>query len=264
MSLRALVHVLPAPLIRRLQAGLFSLLRLRWTLATGIELRVLSRTDWVLYNDIFVDGEYDDSIRELIRHRDPQEAITVVDLGANVGFFSFRLFHLLALAGIPAPEVRVVSVEPSPGNRAELQTRMHAQAHWGSCVSIVPGLVGARRSGSADLFESHNYGSNTLFEGFRYPGARRVAADFVDLDRLLPGDNAIDLLKCDIEGAEQDFVQEYGSFLRRVRIAIFEVHHEVCDVEQVKAHLRAAGLSFERIIADRGNTSVRMYVRESP
>jgi FkbM family methyltransferase len=241
---------------------LFSILRLRWTLATGICLQVLSRTDWTLYNDIFVDGEYDEAIQALMRLLEVRDKVLVVDLGANVGFFDLRIFHRLCLAGISAKKINVIAVEPSPTNIQDLGRRILLQGEWAGCLTIVPGLVGEKRSGTVLLFESHNYGSNTLIEALRAPGARRIAVDFVDLDELLPEGEPIHLLKCDIEGAELEFVRNYSDLLRRIQIAIFEVHHQVCDVEQIRRGLESAGLSHERIIVDRGDTSIRLYTRE--
>ena len=37
------------------------------------------------------------------------------------------------------------------------------------------------------------------------------------------------LLKCDIEGAELLFLENYEDLLGKVRNAVFELHHEQCD-----------------------------------
>ncbi len=262
MSIQFLARLLPAPFIRQAQAALFSILRLRWTLTTGISLEVLSRTEWTLYNDIFVDGEYDAAIRAVIQLLSGCHNVLVVDLGANVGFFGLRIFHMLSSAGISTDRLRVFAIEPSPDNLGELRRRIQQQGKWANCVTIVPGLVGEKKYGTAAFFESHNHGVSTLLGSFKYPGARKIAAKFVDLDRALPQGEPVHLLKCDIEGAELEFVRNYGLLLHRVEIAIFEVHHAVCDIEHLKHELAAAGLSRERIVTDRGNTSVRLYTRE--
>ncbi len=50
--------------------------------------------------------------------------------------------------------------------------------------------------------------------------------------------------------------------LGRVQIAFFEVHHVVCDVEQLKQGMESSGLSHERIIVDRADMFVRLYTLE--
>lgn len=261
MSLEFLKRLIPAPIVRRAQSVLFHKLGLKWTLPTGIRLQVLSRTDWTLYNDIFVDGEYDKAIDALIHRLSTDAKALVVDLGANVGFFGLRLFHMLSSAGICAKQLQVFAVEPSTANLDELRGRLRQQGEWSDCTIIVPGLVGEKKLGAATLFESHNYGMNTLIDGIKYPGAKPITTTYVDLDRILPEGEPVHLLKCDIEGSELAFVQNYGSLLCRVQIAVFEVHHNVCDVEHLKRLLDLVGLSDERIIVNRGNTSIRLFTR---
>ena len=261
MNSQFIKRLLPVGFARLVQARLFERLRLTWTFATRIKIQVLSRTDWTLYNDIFVEGEYDAALAAAVQVISADNKVLVVDLGANVGFFSLRLFHVFALEGVPPAQLRIIAVEPSSANLRELQRRLQDQAEWAGCVSIVPGLVGEKRLGSAQLFESHNYHMTTLVDAMKYPGASRSTASYVDLDQFLPRDGPIELLKCDIEGAELAFARNYVSLLSRVRIAIFEVHHGVCDVGELRQVLESAGLSYERVLVDRGNTSIRMFSR---
>lgn len=263
MSAHFLKRLLPTRFVRRVQTKIFEEMKLRWTLGSGTRIQVLSRADWTLYNDIFVEGEYDPALIALVQNLSGDSKALVVDLGANVGFFSLRVFHVFALRSISPGRLHVFAVEPSSANLRELERRLQAQAEWSRCVSIVPGLVGEKRTGSAQLFESHNYHMTTLVESMKYPGARRTVASYVDLDQILPRDVSIDLLKCDIEGAELAFAQTYVSLLRRVRIAIFEVHDNVREVGELRQALGSAGLTQERVLVDRGNTSVRMFSRGS-
>jgi len=253
----------PTRFVRLVQAQVFEELKLKWTFVSGIKVQVLSRADWTLYNDIFVEGEYDPALAALVHNLLGESKAVVVDLGANVGFFSLRLFHVFALRSISPGRLQIFAVEPSSANLRDLERRLQDQAEWNRCVSIVPGLVGEKRTGSAQLFESHNHHMTTLVEAMKYPGASRTGASFVDLDQVLPRDVPIDLLKCDIEGAEVAFVRNYVSLLSRVRIAIFEVHHNVCEVGELRQALESAGLTQERVLVDRGNTSVRMYSQDS-
>ena len=261
MTLSLLKRLIPPSIARQVQASVFERLNLQRALESEIVVQVLSRTDWTLYNDIFVDGEYDAAIEAIPGVAAAGQKLLVFDVGANVGFFSQRLFQLLAAAGCTPTSVSVVAIEPSVANLRELKRRLALQGRWSNCVRIVPGLEGEKRAGRTVLFESHNYGMNTVVEAMRYAGARRTAADFVDIEQVVSGDSVIHLLKCDIEGAEFSFVENYQSFLGRVQVAVFEVHHRAGNVEQLRATLAKAGLSDERLVVDRGDTSVRMYAR---
>jgi hypothetical protein len=56
------------------------------------------------------------------------------------------------------------------------------------------------------------------------------------------GDRAeMDLLKCDIEGAELLFIQSYADLLRKVKHAVFELHHDQCDTDKCVGILQELG-----------------------
>src|SRR5687768_2408116 len=73
-------------------------LNLRRTLCSGIEIDLQSFADWCVYNDIFVEGEYDSAINDSLKSRTSQN-FRVVDLGANVGFFTLRVLDRLRRQG---------------------------------------------------------------------------------------------------------------------------------------------------------------------
>ena len=53
----------------------------------------------------------------------------------------------------------------------------------------------------------------------------------------------IDILKCDIEGAEQRLIENYGDILRKTRVAVFEFHRDRCDTQRCRALLRDYGFT---------------------
>src|ERR1700683_4924652 len=73
-----------------LYSRLYELLQLEYTLQSGIVLKVASKGEWWTYNDIFVNHEYDFSIQEALKSHSPVHPFTILDLGANVGYFSLR------------------------------------------------------------------------------------------------------------------------------------------------------------------------------
>jgi len=56
-------QLLPGSLRSRIRALLFQWLDLGWLLRSGVRLRVASYDDWIVYNEIFVSGEYDQALR---------------------------------------------------------------------------------------------------------------------------------------------------------------------------------------------------------
>ena len=77
---------------------LYQILRLEYTLQSGVTLKVASLGEWWTYNDIFVNREYDLPIQTALQSRSPARAFTVLDLGANVGYFVLRVVDLCGKA----------------------------------------------------------------------------------------------------------------------------------------------------------------------
>ena len=258
---RLLSRVIPHRLKRAFQARVFRAVNLRWHLGSGVHIEVLSPTDWSLYNDIFVEAEYDGAIQDVLRQTAARGTGTVLDLGANVGFFELRLIHLAAKAGLKPGQLRVVAVEPDVENVRELDRRLVACGAWKNDVTLVTGLAG-KRTGEANLWKSHNHHSCTVIERRKYQGAQAVAAQYVDLTRVVPATGPFELLKCDIEGSEEEFVVNYGDLLSRVSVAVFEIHHGSSDAQTMRVLLHSAGLVHEEIVAEHETNSVHIFRRE--
>jgi hypothetical protein len=192
-------RALPAERRKRLRQLLFEWLDLTWTLPSGIRVVVATYGDWIIYNEIFVSGEYDAAIDLAIaRAATPMQ---IVDLGANVGFFTLRAAHRLRSLGVAS--WAVTAVEAEPAFVAEYRAR---------------------------VMESNGISSVRLIQG-RLP----------EVDLGLSNVETIDLLKCDIEGAELAFIERHADVLSRTRVGVFELHADRCDVEDCKRLLAEAG-----------------------
>lgn len=256
MMARALRSLVPDALKWKLRKWVWARLNPSWTLRSGITIRVLNYNDWIIYNDIFVDGEYDRAIDDLLRETSsPTRPVRVLDLGGNVGFFTLRLAHAFLYAGRKGFEV--VVVEGSPSTFAELRERLATnEALLAGRVRAVHGLAG-ERAGSGEIAESASHGENTLFSEAR----GRQSVSFVDLAELVRPWERVDLLKCDIEGAEELFLSHYPDLLRKTDRAVFEFHHHQCDVVRCRSLLADAGLEQAATIREFGHCSVEFFSR---
>ena len=252
-TLRALA---PESLKNRLRKFVWMRLNPSWTLNSGLIIRVLNYNDWMIYNDIFVEREYDAAIEDLLHDNpDSSRPVQVLDLGGNVGFFTLRLAHLLLQAG--RTNFRVTMVEGSPSTYAELRERLGANKEkLGDRVTAVHGLVG-NRTGEGQIVQGVAHGENTIF-GDASRGAR---VSFIDLGTLAGSWPRIDLLKCDIEGAEEIFLGNYADLLAKTDRAVFEFHHDKCDVAHCRRLLADAGLSPAKTIREFGHCSVELFLR---
>ncbi len=249
-------RALPARLVEPLRGLLWRLPNLHRRLPSGLEARVESPSDWVIYNDIFVDGEYDEAIHAVLSDAPAGRPLTVLDLGANVGYFALRLADTMLCRG--AADLRLIAVEPSPSLVRQLARRIVAQPLLAGRVEAVHGLAG-RREGEGRLFESPLH-----FEHSTTPrrGLRAVPVPYLDLDRLAAEWPEIDLLKCDVEGAELEVLQTYArTLLPKVRRAVVELHHERCDTARCRELLAAAGLVGERVLREAHGCSVILASR---
>lgn len=254
-KLRSLI---PHSFKRKARKLVWARLNPSWTLPSGILVRVLSYSDWIIYNDIFVDGEYDRAIHPLIEA--PVEAIRprrVLDLGANVGFFALRVADSFFRKG--NKDFEIIAIEGSPANHRELGERLAANQNLlGNRVRVLNGLLG-HRTGFGEISEGESCGENTIFS--RSGPTARVP--FVNLDEMVKVWATVDLLKCDIEGAEEMFLENYPELLRKTDRAVFEFHHDKCSVARCREILAESGLSKELTVREFGRCSVELFQRRS-
>jgi FkbM family methyltransferase len=159
-----------------------------------------------------------------------EEVASVVDLGANIGLTARWM-------AARWPDSSIVCVEPEPGNAALL--RRNVEPLNGS-VHVVEACVGAeeRRVGLASTSGEHGFAMTD--------GETGLMVDVVTMERVLQGLPAgeIDILKCDIEGAERELFASCRPWIGRVRVAVVECHNGFRGDELV-ALLEANGGRFD-------------------
>jgi len=238
----------------RLGGTLWSILKLEWSLPSGLKVTVGSFAEWITYNDIFVDGEYDVAIRHAVQHSTPGSV--VLDVGGNVGYFALR-FADLWLRERQSDEFRLVGVEGSPHTFAMLQSRLR-QGPLNGHTDYRFGLAG-KREGQARISTSRFHVTDSIVMGDPEKG---TPVPFLDLSSVVPADARIALLKCDIEGAEQMFLENYPDLLRRTDSAVIELQHQICDTKLCVRLLEEAGLVHAQRLRDFSpSATVDFFVR---
>ena len=254
--------MLPPRLLRALQRKYYERAQLKFTLASGVHVEVLSHVDWCLYNDIFVDGEYDKPIETLVSlARDGRDELRILDLGSNVGFFLLRVLDRLGVEGL-RPKLFVAAVEPDSSNIAEMKRRVGQQeaCRTGLCqLNLVRGLAGKRQGGAA-FQQTHSYHAGRVVEPSEESGRNDLQLEYIDLDQTF-GEQCWDLVKCDIEGSEGEFVECYPELLQRSSVFAVELHHGICELASVLPSLQKAGFHHGGAIAERKANSVHILSR---
>lgn len=137
----------------------------------------------------------------------------IIDAGANVGYASAYFLSVF-------PEARVVALEPEPANAATARRNL---APYGDRVTLLEAalwpcstwlrLRPAERADSVRVEESIE----------DEPGDCAAVDPLAILDGF--GEGRIDLLKCDIEGGEEElFAVEPDRWLARTQCIVAEIH----------------------------------------
>ena len=181
-------------------------------------------------------GEYDVPIHAALGASSGRPFV-VLDLGANVGYFAFRVLDLIARQHLDLVHPDITMVEGNPETFGKLERRIRSRQLTSAGVRMVHGLVG-QRIGSALIRKSAVHVKSTIVDVLAGQG---VNVAFVDVDTLMKDKAEIDLLKCDIEGAELAFIENYRDLLRKVKYAVFELHHDQCDTGKCMKMLESLG-----------------------
>ena len=155
----------------------------------------------------------------------------IVDLGGNVGLAS------LALAA-QFPSARIIAVEPHPENASLLRHNLKCLGQrvsiWEAAVSNSPGVMRLTLC-------NENYNASLVRSGPNGVDVRTVTmAEILQTE----GVERIDVMKIDIEGAEESVLKGSPEWLKKVDVLLMEVH-EGYTFEKVRADLEPAGLRVE-------------------
>ena len=158
---------------------------------------------------------------------------TVIDLGANVGYYT------LLAARMVGPEGRILACEPEPLNASYL--RRHVQANRLANVVVEEVAVGAV-SGRAGFTRGKGRGRGHFAADGELTVPVRTLDSLVQSNELSPG-----FLKIDVEGAEDDVLAGGAETLEAHRPVIFLATHGRDVHEASCARLRALAYTLTSI-----------------
>jgi FkbM family methyltransferase len=161
------------------------------------------------FSEIFIQKEYSDFI--------PDEPITkILDLGAHYGYFSLWL-----QSNRPQDVIHSLLVEPS--QRCERSLKRLAQyPKLGGRFAYLQAAVGNPKEDRTRFFERPFMGGS-LFSSSSEDGHYEVKTLILS-DEPNFKNQSFDLIKCDLEGAEWDFLIYYSSLLKNSKFLVMEWH----------------------------------------
>jgi FkbM family methyltransferase len=244
-------------------ASLWRRLRPAMTSRTGLPIVISSLSEWDIFSEIWVSNEYDEPVSEALNAAGANDVVQIVDLGANVGFFSLRCVELRNLRR-PHQRLEITAVE-GVARTFQTLTRNLADLQDGrTSVALHHGLVG-QRSGVARIYDRAYSGANTVVpangrtSSMPFRGAHAVSGSYMDLETVLPPGGPIDLLKCDIEGSEAAFLRNYSELLKRTRRIVIEIHPQHCRPAECRELLAAAGLRQDETLRSNSSMILETY-----
>ncbi|UFN50172.1 FkbM family methyltransferase [Roseomonas sp. OT10] len=169
--------------------------------------------------------------------------MTVVDVGANLGYFTLLLSELVGAQG------RVHAVEPNPRLAGLLRQSLAVNGFTERAVLHTRPL-GAVSGQPVTLHVPEGLPQN----GYVVPGGGKGAVSTATVDEIV-GDGPVDFIKIDVEGAEQDVWRGMrGVLARRQPLAIFLEfnRHRYADPGGFLASIEEHGFSMGQIDLARG------------
>jgi FkbM family methyltransferase len=219
-----------------------------WTLPSGLVARVHDPAEWCIFCEIFVDGEYAAAIRQAFAAAPRDGNFHFLDLGANHGLFTLHLLDQSRRAKFSA-RFHGLLVEAAQANCTLLKNNLsQLPADW-AALEIHHAAVGPA-AGFVDLW--HHGASHTTHSVHATPanrargGHERVPTlDVIVTTRAWP---RIDLLKMDIEGAEESFFDNFSAILEKTSVLCYELHPDLCNKEKISTLLTDRGFVLHELL----------------
>jgi len=162
------------------------------------------------FSEIFIQQEYADFI--------PDEPITnILDLGAHYGYFSLWL-----QSKRPQDEIHSLMVEPSQRCQRSLE-KMAQYPKLGGRFQYLQAAVGNPKEERTPFFERPFMGGSLFSSSSSADCSYEVKTLYLSDEPSLK-DQSFDLIKCDLEGAEWDFLIHYSSLLEKSKFLVMEWH----------------------------------------
>ena len=197
-------------LITHLKAGYFHELNHSISLGNGFWAHILENDAYDSFSEIFIKQEYLDLL--------PNKKISrIVDIGAHYGFFSLWL-----QSKFPETEICSLLVEPSPRACRSLEHLVQLKSLDGR-FRFINKAIGNPKNKHSNFYDRPHMAGSIFASTLRSEDSIEVE-QLCEAELLSEYPPPYDLIKCDIEGAEWDFIQNYDPVIRKTNYLLLEWH----------------------------------------
>lgn len=181
------------------------------------------RSDLPAVKEILHAGEYD----FLEKLMDDNDSPYIYDLGGHIGLFGLRILSIKPMARVFSLEASPATFEVLEGNVKENQTKC---PNWSY-------KNGAAWSSNENIKFTNSFES-TMSHRIDKDGEVYVPGiTYSEIINLHSKDKPIDIMKIDIEGAEEAFLCNGDVNFSNVKNLIIELHPNHCDTKKLRALL---------------------------
>jgi FkbM family methyltransferase len=219
----------------------FAELQIRVPLMERIHCPVPSPDAWYSFTEIFVRGDYQPAF-----HHIPLPG-RWIDLGCHAGYFSLFVLWLRARAGLAGPfQALLVDADRRVSPGVEILIRENRLTEH---FKFVYGAIASGRG--VRTFQERGQMASAIVRDAA--GEPSQAVPILTPDKILEAfPPPYDLIKVDIEGAEFDFLADYGPVLQQAKHLLLEWHSwqtgsgQGADgaLPQIEAAAQQAGFGF--------------------
>jgi FkbM family methyltransferase len=182
------------------------------------------RRDISAVKEVLLKGEYNFLRPVIEKTKNP----VILDIGAHIGLFSIWALSINQHCEIysieASPETYKILSSNIDGVSSEISSwKVHHRAAWGHAGAI-------SFMDSAESSMSHRVGD-----------AGNIAVKTITLDELMTvsgNKSVVDIIKIDIEGAEESFLCTSEFDFKKFKNLVIEVHPNLCNSQKVESLLR--------------------------
>ena len=187
-------------LVRKLYHSLHHYVMPKSAVVHGHVMYVNPRDESCMTESLVLRGVWEEQMTKLFQSI-AKEGMVVVDLGANIGYYTLIAAKLVGEKG------KVFAFEPEPDNYALLVRNIEENEYKNVCIPV-PKAV-SNRTGTMKLFlDPYSKGNHTIgpqvYDSQNTWG--HILVDVTTLDKFFEkyNDSKIDVIKLDVEGAEEE------------------------------------------------------------